>query len=181
MCLTPIMSQEVETVLSAPEGWRSEILPFPLAFAPEIDFDGFQDVRFAPGWADQSSDEFWTYHFIWYIRDQPHLTEDLLTDFFMSYYDGLSAAVLNLDEKSSDGHPDKTLCLFIKSEDGYKGKIRAFDPFFTQDYITINISIEESYCHKRDRYIVSFDISPQPFTHHVWEIFESVQVIVGCD
>ena len=37
--------QEKETVLSAPDNWQSEILTFPLGFAPTIDFVGFEDLR----------------------------------------------------------------------------------------------------------------------------------------
>ena len=64
--------QEQETVLNSPDNWRKEIIAFPIGFAPEIKFKGFEDIRFAPGWSDSTSNEFWTYTFVWYIeKDQP--------------------------------------------------------------------------------------------------------------
>jgi len=51
-------------VLSAPENWKSELIPFPRSFAPSIDFIGFEDLRFSPGWSDSTSQEFWAYTFI---------------------------------------------------------------------------------------------------------------------
>ena len=41
--------QEKESILSAPDKWQSEIIPFPLGFAPAINFIGFEDLRFSPG------------------------------------------------------------------------------------------------------------------------------------
>ncbi len=84
-----IFGQERETILSAPDNWKSEIIPFPLGFAPTIDFVGFEDLRFAPGWSDSTSQEFWTYTFAWYIEKDSGMTESRLTELFNSYYDGL--------------------------------------------------------------------------------------------
>ena len=81
--------QEKETVLTAPENWQSEIIPFPMGFALDIDFIGFEDLRFAPGWNDAGSEEFWTYSFVWYIETYGAMTESKLTESFNSYYDGL--------------------------------------------------------------------------------------------
>ena len=71
--------QEHETVLGAPENWQSEIIPFPLGFAQEIDLVGFEDLRFAPGWNDPNSQEFWTYMFVWYAEKDSAMTEKKLT------------------------------------------------------------------------------------------------------
>ena len=52
-------------VFSAPGDWRTEIVTFRLSFAPELDYEGHGDVRFAPGMFDPETDEFWTYSFVW--------------------------------------------------------------------------------------------------------------------
>ena len=59
-CVLESVAQVPKTVLDAPEGWRAEIIDFPLSFAPEIDLTGFEDIRFSPGWADSTSIDFWT-------------------------------------------------------------------------------------------------------------------------
>ena len=35
-----------------PAGWRSEVIPFPLDFAPSLTHRGFEEIRFAPGMFD---------------------------------------------------------------------------------------------------------------------------------
>ncbi len=85
---TLCFSQEKETVLEAPESWGSEIITFPMDFAPSIDFTGFEDIRFTPGWTDPYNRQFWTYSFVWYIDQIPPLTEQKLTDLMSTYYDG---------------------------------------------------------------------------------------------
>ena len=39
----------------APEGWRHERLAFPLDFAPDIELEGYEELRFAPGMFDPGS------------------------------------------------------------------------------------------------------------------------------
>lgn len=35
--------------LPIPEGWRTETIPFPLEFAPELSYEGYEELRFSPG------------------------------------------------------------------------------------------------------------------------------------
>ena len=171
--------QEKETVLSAPDNWKSEIIPFPLGFAPSIDFVGFEDLRFSPGWKDSTSQEFWAYSFVWYIEKNSAMTESKLTEYFNSYYDGLMGVDLN--DQSDSYRIDKTLCLFIKTNEGFVGKMRVYDKFFSKDYMTLNIKVKESFCPKTNKQIIFCDISPKAFDHAVWGIFDDVELSVECD
>ncbi|MEM6768737.1 MAG: hypothetical protein AAF655_27610, partial [Bacteroidota bacterium] len=169
--------QERKTVLSAPGNWNSEIIPFPLSFAPDIEFEGFEDIRFAPGWTDAASKEFWTYHFTWVLNQEINVTEKSLADIFQVYYDGLSLAVLKEQNDSIDANMlDKTLCLFIETEDGFTGKLRIFDSFFTKEYLILFVKARESFCEKTNQHLVSFDISPKSFEDEIWRIFQEVEV-----
>ena len=40
--------------LPTPEGWRTETIPFPLEFAPEIKYEGLEELRFALGMMTRS-------------------------------------------------------------------------------------------------------------------------------
>ena len=176
------LAQEEEPVLIAPDGWRSEILPFPLSFAPELEFEGVEEIQFAPGWSDPESAEFWAYSFVWYIEKQSPMTEQLLTESFNFYYDGLMTAVAE-NQKDSVPAPqfDEALCLFVKTEDGFTGKMRVFDAFFLKDYITLNIKVRESFCLPTDKQIVIFDISPKSLDDELWRIFDNVKLKAPCD
>lgn len=178
---TFVSGQEVKTILSAPNDWNSEIIPFPLGFAPEINFNGFEDIRFAPGWSDTNSEQFWTYHFTWYIDKKESMTEELLTKTFNLYFDGLMKVVLK--EQSGDNKVteiDNTFCLFIKSDEGFTGKVRIFDAFFSKEYIILNIKVRESICSESNKQMISFNLSPKAFENDVWGIFQQVKIIEAC-
>ncbi len=174
--------QEDKTVLNAPENWKSEIIPFPLGFAQQIDFVGFEDLRFAPEWNDSGSEEFWTYTFVWYIETYGAMTESKLTETFNSYYDGLMGVdIANQSDTTKSNQLDETLCLFVKTNEGFSGKMRVYDRFFTKDYITLNIKVKESFCPETNKQIISCDISPKAFDHEVWKLFDEVSLKVKCD
>ena len=175
-------SQEEETVLSAPENWQSEIIPFPLSFAQEIDLVGFEDLRFAPKWSDSTNQNFWTYMFVWYVEKSSPMTETKLTEYFNLYYDGLMGIDNNNSADTTNSNQlDKTLCLFVKTGEGFTGKMRVYDRFFTRDYIILNIKVTESFCPETNKQIILCDISPKAFDHELWEIFDDVKLIVDCN
>jgi hypothetical protein len=174
--------QSVETVLEAPETWVTEIIPFPIDFAPGIQFTGFEDLRFSPGWSKSESDQFWTYMFVWYVDYEKPLTEDQLTESFNFYYDGLTDIdIRNEMDTLKTNQLNKSICLFVKTAAGFSGKMQIFDSFFTQDYITLNILVTESICTKTDKHIIQCNVSLKPFEHEVWGIFDEVKVSVPCE
>jgi hypothetical protein len=46
-----------------PKGWGVERFPIPIEFAPQVNYKGVEDVRFAPGWGDKTSEQYWSYTF----------------------------------------------------------------------------------------------------------------------
>ena len=76
-----------------PDGWRYERLDFPLSFAPDIELEGFEELRFAPGMFQPGSDTYFSY--VLGIRAAGELTVDVafLESFLLKYYRGLCAAV----------------------------------------------------------------------------------------
>ena len=174
--------QEHETVLNSPDNWQSEIIPFPLGFAQEINLVGFEDLRFAPGWNDPNSQEFWTYMFAWYVEMGSPMTENTLNEYFSIYYDGLMGVTdNNQGDTSNTNQLDKTLSLFIKTNEGFVGKMRTYDRFFTKDYVTLNIKVKESFCPETNKQIILCEISPKAFDNEVWGIFDEVKLAVRCD
>lgn len=172
-------SQEQSTVLEAPDNWLTEIIPFPIGFAPEIDLQGFEDLRFMPNWNDSTSTEFWSYMFVWYVAESGPITEERLTTYFNSYYDGLQR-VDERNEMDSTRHYDRTTSVFAAMEDGFKGKIRMYDGFFIHDYITLNVKVTFSECNEQKRQIIRCELSPLPFENKLWETFEQVKIRSNC-
>lgn len=174
--------QENETVLNAPDNWKSEIIPFPLGFARDIEFVGFEDLRFAPNWSDANHDNYWSYMFVWYIEKEESMTESKLTSYFNSYYDGLMGVnLINNEGVTNPNQLDKTISLFIKTKDGFSGKMRVYDRFFSKDYLILNIKVRESFSPKTNKQIILCEISQKEFDHKVWGIFNEVTLKMKCD
>lgn len=47
--------------LLIPKGWEIERFLIPIEFAPQIAYKGVEDIRFAPGWGEEKSEQYWSY------------------------------------------------------------------------------------------------------------------------
>lgn len=82
-----------EQLWPVPAGWRSEVIPFPLEFAPSISHRGLEDLRFPRGMFDPSSPDYWSYTFTWHTDDAAELDASALGGELTAYFAGLIAAV----------------------------------------------------------------------------------------
>ncbi len=166
-------NQEFEKILEAPDDWGAEQIPFPLSFAPSIKFNGYEDIRFAPGWSQPDSPEFWTYKMVWQIDEDPQLTEAQLADLIQIYFDGLSRAVAQGGEIDPDTL-QKPVAVFIQDGDEFRGRLRIYDAFRTKEWISLNARVQKS--ERGDKHLVAFEMSPQPFNHEVWTELKRVRI-----
>ncbi len=92
----PLVGEEPPAVpftMPVPDGWRTETIPFPLDFAPELPYQGLEELRFAPGMFEDGSDGFWTYAFVWWLPLDTRLDAETLASDLESYFRGLTRAV----------------------------------------------------------------------------------------
>jgi len=172
-----LWGQAPEPIIKAPETWNSELINFPLAFAPEIQLEGFEDIRFAPGWADPSSDQFWTYHFTWVLEKPVELDAASLESTLTLYFDGLAKTVLDqTSDNSVTEEPAQPICQFQGTGNRFTGTVKIFDAFHTMNVITLNIIVRERNCTASGKQLISFELSPKPFDHQIWNIFKNVQI-----
>jgi hypothetical protein len=75
--------------LLKPKGWEVERFPIPIDFAPSISYQGSEDVRFAPGWGDEKSEEYWSYTFLWWLQGAHKIDSRRLKSHLQDYYQGL--------------------------------------------------------------------------------------------
>lgn len=180
-----VFSQIDSTIvlLEAPEDWRAELLAFPLAFAPSLPYKGVEDIRFAKGWPDKNSEEFWAYALVWDIENDPKLTAIELEKKMKVYFDGLMEAVAE-DKELEPGVTDNTLALFMpadaKNSTDFIGKVQVYDAFFLQDRITLNMKVRSTYCEKTNKYLVLFHVSPKEYEHEIWKSLEEVSINMDC-
>ena len=88
--------------LDAPRGWRGEHIDLPPQFAPEMQFEGVEETRFAPGMFDAAAHDFLSYVIVFRLDGQPDLTEKTLQRELLAYYRGLATAVSGGAIKTDD-------------------------------------------------------------------------------
>ena len=148
-----------------PEEWRSETIPFPLDFAPELDYEGLEELRFAPGMFDAEAQDFWTYAFVWWVPIDMEFTAESLGSDLLTYFRGLTKAVASA-RQIDPGEPTYAADIqrVIVSEvenPRFEGKVLTFDPFVTSKPVELNVRIELIRCESQGHVAVFFELSPQ--------------------
>jgi hypothetical protein len=167
--------------MPVPEGWRTETIPFPIDFAPGLDYEGIEELRFAPGMFQEGSEDFWTYAFVWWIPEETEIHPERLAADLEAYFSGLAIAVA--DSRGFDasaGTYDVTIDEDGKDiGEGLMGTAKIFEPFVTGKALTLNIRVNVIPCGEEKA--VFFEISPQPAGHPVWSSLQEIRSGFRCD
>ena len=167
--------QEEINLLQADSTWGKEIIQIPFWFAPDIHYNGHEDIRFAKGWEKIDSTGFWTLAFAWEINLKTKPTTKFFEDNLTLYFDGLMS-VVNEDTlftipKTKAQFKERKQNKGIKS---HTGTLETYDAFTTKKMITLNVTIESYYCKKTKKYITLFRLSQKDFNHKAWEMLNQV-------
>ncbi len=171
--LNVAFAQKTEaSLLPEPKDWRLEKINFPLDFAPDIDLKGFEELRFALGMFDRTSDNYFSYVFAIRITDDVSLTAKELKPFLLKYYRGLCAAVAKSKKMTVDvSKIDVILKLITLTKDHatYEVELVYFDTFNNGEEIRLHIEIES----KKDiktkiSYLLAL-ASPAPKEAVIWK------------
>lgn len=159
-------------VLPLPDGWRSETIPFPLEFAPDLDYEGIEELRFAPGMFKEGADDFWSYAFVWWIDADTKIEPYVLSRDLELYFEGLATAVVEGRGTEIGDAEFRVELTEPKAGDdrvfNLVGTAETFDPFVTKAQLTLNMRVTEISCPTEDRLAVFFELSPQSYDHRVW-------------
>ncbi|KAG1654432.1 hypothetical protein GQR58_025057 [Nymphon striatum] len=133
-------------LIKADSTWGKEIIKVPFWFAPKIDYQGYEDIRFAKGWEDINSSGFWTLVFAWDINLKTKPTTKFFEGNIKRYFDGLMKVV---NENDTLILP-KTKVSFIENKTNsekttFTGTIETYDAFTTKKMIALNVTIESYY------------------------------------
>jgi len=151
-------SQEEEKenleVFATDSTWITEIIKFPIGFAQDIKYEGFEDLRFPQGWSKQESQNFWSYVWAWSIHNKETFTVSEIEKNIQFYFDGL----LGLDFYKIDGKlQQKTNAVFIeKSTSQFIGKVKTVDTRYTKKPMTLHVQAESHYCEQTNKAIIVF-------------------------
>lgn len=160
--------------------WGKEIFEFPIRFAKEIDYKGYEEAKFPKGWSNRDTTTFWSYAFAWSIEFDTVLTEKRLEKDLQLYFDGLN----DIEGRRKNGvYIPNTVALFLKKDEStFIGKIRAYDRFTTKKLFFLNVVVEKKYCEQKKKAVILFKFSPKDFDHEIWDELKEVKVKRGvCD
>lgn len=175
-------TEETPYSLPAPKDWFKEKIPFPIGFAPSIPYKGIEDIRFTPGWAKKTSEEYWSYAFLWYLDGKVKIKASILDSNMKAYYTGLIAA------NGSNIPPGKLIPVTtsfkkIKKNKGdketYSGTITMLD-YMKKEPITLNCKVHLKYCGDNNT-VMFFELSPKPELHPVWVDLDKLWAGFSCD
>jgi hypothetical protein len=152
----------IEGVLSSQKNWGEELFRLPTSFAPELNYHGFEELRFAPGWSDADHENFWTYLFIWSF-DPLEVNEEKINTDLEHYFDGL----MNIKGREGAIEEIRTQSNLSKFKDGFRGELVLFDGFHTLAQVKLYVDVKNTYCEDGKRQVLRFEFSPKPFDHPV--------------
>lgn len=162
--------------------WGKEIFNFPISFAREIPYQGFEEAQFPKNWAKKDSSEYWSYVFAWSIDEDKELTGSTLEFDLQTYFDGLMD--MNRNGGKEVGILNSTALLVKKnnSNSSYIGKVKTFDRFFTKKPFILNVLVDQFYCEQKKKLIVVFWFSPKEFNREIWATLKEITLLPNaCD
>jgi hypothetical protein len=170
--------------LPVPEGWSVERFALPPEFAKQINYKGVEDVRFAPGWGDVKTEEYWSYAFLWWMEGNPEIKATNLQDNLKAYYSGLVARNIPIRKIPADKlFPVVASIHSVKTERGdletWTGTVSMLD-YMTQTPMILNILIHKKSYPGQDHAFLFFEVSPKPFAHPIWQKLNMLYADLAC-
>lgn len=158
--------------------WRYERIDFPFPFAPELKYDGFEELSFAPGMFNAQSDTYFTYIFAIKITNDVTIDAGLLKSFLQTYYRGLCRTVA----EGTDFDIDVSKITAVVREDHYEAQnarhfratLESFDPFVTGKPLTLHLQILVIEPGPTDHRIFAA-VSPQPAEAPLWKLLRRLE------
>jgi hypothetical protein len=166
------------------DGWGIERFLIPIEFAPGIKYSGVEDVRFTKGWGESTSNEYWSYAFLWYLDGKPVINERDIEKNLAMYYDGLIGQ--NVEPRKIPPalvKPTKVTVKKIATQKGdqstYSGTIDMLD-YMQQKPVTLNCIVHQKLCDGQNKTFVFHEISPKPLTDPVWTALNKLWTDFDC-
>jgi hypothetical protein len=170
--------------LPVPSGWGVERFGIPIEFAPTIPYKGVEDIRFAPGWGDAKSNEYWTYAFLWYLDGKPANNAQVIEKNLTAYYSGLVGR--NIEKRQIPKEklvPVNVKIKMTKQAGGdletYAGTIDMLD-YMEQKPMTLNCVVHIRSCANQSKTFMFYEISPRPLSDSIWKDLQKIWAGFEC-
>jgi hypothetical protein len=175
---------EAPYALDTIKGWDVERFLIPISFAPSIPYKGVEDIRFTPGWAKKTTNEYWSYAFLWYLDGKPAFDSKTIENNLKAYYTGLITVNSDSSKIADKLFP---VTATIKSRNTEKEDLKTFEgsvmmlDYMSKQPITLNVVIHIRSCAGKDKTFVFHEISPMPYSDDVWKRLHQLWVNFKCN
>lgn len=153
-----------------PLGWKYELIPFPLGFAPEINFKGNEELLFSPGMYKKEQDDYFSYVFVWQVEGRDALSLTEIEQSFTQYYFGLQKAV------SENKLTQEVSVRFKGNNVKSHGEILWVEPFVTAKPQKLNVVVTQTICALSQEIQIYAQVSPQKSSHPIWKKMSKIDV-----
>lgn len=162
--------------LAVPQGWNTERFALPADFAPGMNYIGIEDLRFAPGWGNNNSEEYWSYCYLWWLEQRPITSVENVTLNLKKYYEGLVGRnIISRKIPAAKVIPVDVAVKKIKPHTGdletYSGTVSMLD-YMTEQPIVLNITVHVSACTEEKRTAIFVMVSPKKSGTGAWIEFD---------
>ena len=170
--------------LPSPKGWEVERFPIPIDFAPQIPYRGVEEVRFAPGWGEEKSADYWSYAYLWWLEGDPKIDAAALEKHLTAYYQGLVGSNITRRKIPADKLvPTRVQLKSTKADPDdaatYAGTVAMLD-YMALRPMTLNCRVGVRRCGEQGRTAVFVELSPQPAGHAVWADMKTIKRGFSC-
>lgn len=178
-----LSAQNVPYTMPRPDGWAAEQLQFPINYAPTIENEGTIDLRFSPGWSNPNGEEFWSYAFLWHLKNRLN-SKSAIADELKTYFDGLINSHYKDTISNAIFTPTivalaNTATLF-DDDKTFVGTIRLFD-YISKKPLSLNcmVHLRTNTCGAKS--MLFFEFSPMPFNTSIWAQMHNLWTETKCN
>ena len=161
-----------------PPDWRFERIDFPLPFAPDLKYKGFEELRFAPGMFNAKSGTYFTYIFAMKLTNKAVLNATALKSLLETYFRGLCKAMAEGTDFKIDG---SKISAKVREDhfEAYRARhfnvtLESFDPFVTGKPLTLHLEILTLNLGPTDQRLFAA-VSPKSTNEPIWKLLRKLK------
>jgi hypothetical protein len=161
-------------ILLGPANWEFERFPLPPAFAPQITYKGFEELRFAPGMFNKDSANYFTYAFVAQIDTLTKISENDVKNYLVYYFKGLCSSTakdrkLTIDSTQISATVNKIKKTGSENWTRYDGTVNLFGVFADGAPVKLNMDISVANNQAGKKTYIFFLASPRVRNDAVWK------------
>ena len=161
-----VQSQEI-SIQSTLDTWKYEKLTLPLDFAPNITYQGYEELKFAPGMFDPKAKDYFSYVFLFKLENTNLLNRGQLKTLLENYYKGLFIAI-SADKKTAAKVQDVKVTQIQGYKTNYHSSLNFYDCFNQCQKLAIEIELEQKQVD--GNVIIMASASAQPQSSDIWDV-----------